>query len=173
MQIHVATTQAASDFALERQQSHLPSIAPTNPDAAKLSDTIVLLAAKTVVGEMEYVSEERLPLASVTATTNVKAMQVLYDDLDKLLERQPTLGYKVMRNVAKVACKSVSGMNKMFSNFGNVLDMYKSARQTSFTLDIQKSPSSSEEASPTILKPHSSSEDPSPVSGEPNARLAT
>lgn len=38
-----------------------------------------------VVGEMEYVSEERLPLASVTATTNVKAMQVAPRDITYLL----------------------------------------------------------------------------------------
>lgn len=61
MQIHVATTQAASDFALERQQSHLPSIAPTNPDAAKLSDTIVLLAAKTVLAFSAPLLSARLP----------------------------------------------------------------------------------------------------------------
>jgi len=29
---------------------------------------------------MEYVAEERLPLASVTATTSVKAMQVLQEN---------------------------------------------------------------------------------------------
>ena len=74
--VHVATAAAAKDIEQERQRSNLPTLAPTVPDLVRLSDTIVLLAAKTVVGEMEYVSEERFPLASVSATSPVKAMQV-------------------------------------------------------------------------------------------------
>lgn len=101
-------------------------------------DTLVLLGKNSVVGEMEFVQfetpEGRDPppvAATVTATTDVKAREVPFALFKSLLDANPPLGYKIMTNIARIAAKGVAQMNRQFSHFGQVLDMYASNRNKS------------------------------------------
>uniref|UniRef100_A0A7S1GW29 cGMP-dependent protein kinase n=2 Tax=Hemiselmis andersenii TaxID=464988 RepID=A0A7S1GW29_HEMAN len=94
-------------------------------------DTIVLLGKNSVVGEMEFVQFDAEPpavAATVTATTAVRSREVPYDLFKKLLDGNPQLGYKIMTNIARIAAKGLAQMNRQFSHFGQVLDMYANNR---------------------------------------------
>jgi len=123
--------QFISDLAVTRSAAETATqgVGGVGPAAKNgTRDVIVLLAAKTVVGEMEFVAKD-VRLATVTATTQVKATEVPYRELRLLLDRDVSLGYKVMTNIARIAARGVAQMNKMFSNFGSVLDLYANSRQ--------------------------------------------
>mmetsp|Transcript_57761 Transcript_57761/g.135863 ORF Transcript_57761/g.135863 Transcript_57761/m.135863 type:complete len:803 (-) Transcript_57761:221-2629(-) len=126
--------QFISELAVTRSAGETATGVVENQDIAQAAakngtrDVIVLLAAKTVVGEMEFVANEKR-LATVTATTPVKATEVPYRELKVLLDRDVALGYKVMTNIARIAARGVAQMNKMFSNFGSVLDLYEQSRK--------------------------------------------
>ena len=58
-------------------------------------EVVVLLAAKTMVGELELTSPDKVRNTAVTATRRVVGHEIRYDDLRALLERDVSLGYKV------------------------------------------------------------------------------
>lgn len=58
-------------------------------------EVVVLLAAKTMVGELEFTSPDKVRNTAVTATRTVIGHEIRYDDLRALLERDVSLGYKV------------------------------------------------------------------------------
>jgi len=122
------TSSMANSPPRKGSQPELPRVA--DEDAAhQQKDIIVVLEAKTVVGEMELVNPDKTRFATVTALTPLKTREIPYADFKALMERDYALGYKVMTNIARVAARSVYEMNKKYSDCGAALDLYANSFQ--------------------------------------------
>jgi hypothetical protein len=67
--------------------------------------------------------------------TRATPSQVPFDLFKNLLDSNPQLGYRVMANIAKIAAKGLAQMNRQFSHFTQVLDMYANNRIKSMSDD--------------------------------------
>ena len=81
---------------------------------------------KPLFGEMSLFDKEDLRTASVKAITECKLAQIMSDDLLAICDEYPDIGYKVMKNLAKILCKRLAETNqnvlKLTTAFSLVLE---------------------------------------------------
>jgi len=81
---------------------------------------------KPLFGEMSLFDKEDLRSASVKAITECKLAQIMSDDLLAICDEYPDIGYKVMKNLAKILCKRLVETNqnvlKLTTAFSLVLE---------------------------------------------------
>jgi len=94
---------------------------------ARDRDVVVLLAAKTMVGELEFTSPDKIRNLACTAITTVVGSEIKYAALHQLLEQNIHLGYKVMKNIARITSIRLRRMNQIYSDAGTALQMYANA----------------------------------------------
>ena len=67
---------------------------------------------KPLFGEMSLFDKEDLRSASVKAITECKLAQLMSDDLLAICDKYPDIGYKVMKNLAKILSKRLVETNQ-------------------------------------------------------------
>ena len=81
---------------------------------------------KPLFGEMSLFDKEDLRSASVKAITECKLAQLMSDDLLAICDKYPDIGYKVMKNLAKILSKRLVETNqnvlKLTTAFSLVLE---------------------------------------------------
>ena len=81
---------------------------------------------KPLFGEMSLFDKEDLRSASVKAITECKLAQIMSDDLLAICDEYPDIGYKVMKNLAKILSKRLVETNqnvlKLTTAFSLVLE---------------------------------------------------
>ena len=110
------------------EEARLVKSAADGPGGEADREVVVLLAAKTMVGELEFTSPDKVRNTAVTATRTVIGHEIRYDDLRALLEREVNLGYKVMSNIARITSIRLRRMNKIYADAGAALQLYANAR---------------------------------------------
>lgn len=88
-------------------------LAMANEDAGF---NIITLNPGEVIGEMAFI-EEGLRAATVIAETNVLLLTWKASVWRKICETEPTIGYPLVLNIAKILCRRLRFMNqKIFDN---------------------------------------------------------
>ena len=90
-------------------------------------EVIVLLAAKTMVGELELMSPDKTRNAAVTATCTVQGYEISFKALMDLAKRDINLGFKIMSNIARITCIRLRRMNDIYADASAALQLYANA----------------------------------------------
>ena len=93
-------------------------------------ETIILLGAKTMIGELEFASGTRRHSASCTASMTVVGHEIEHSALRALCEKDLVLGYKVMRNIARICAVRLERTLKINSDTVAALQMCAKKRNT-------------------------------------------
>ena len=93
-------------------------------------ETIILLGAKTMIGELEFASGTRRHSASCRASMTVVGHEIEHSALRALCEKDLVLGYKVMRNIARICAVRLHRTLKINSDTVAALQMCTKKRNT-------------------------------------------
>jgi CRP-like cAMP-binding protein len=93
-------------------------------------ETIILLGAKTMIGELTFASGTRRHSASCRASMTVVGHEIEHSALRALCEKDLVLGYKVMRNIARICAVRLERTLKINSDTVAALQMCAKKRNT-------------------------------------------
>ena len=93
-------------------------------------ETIILLGAKTMIGELTFASGTRRHSASCRASMTVVGHEIEHSALRSLCEKDLVLGYKVMRNIARICAVRLERTLKINSDTVAALQMCAKNRNT-------------------------------------------
>jgi len=88
--------------------------------ATSTGDLITRLQPGAIVGEIGLFSKE-MRTASVLSDGESKMVKICGDNLNQLLDSEPTIGVKVLRNVGKTLCEHLRSSNIQLETVLSVL----------------------------------------------------
>ena len=121
---------ARDELDLSRQQDESAHDADKHEDDEGERETIILLGAKTMIGELTFASGTRRHSASCRASMTVVGHEIEHSALRALCEKDLVLGYKVMRNIARICAVRLERTLKINSDTVAALQMCAKKRNT-------------------------------------------
>ncbi len=113
-----------------RQQDESAHDTDKHEDDEGEREIVILLGAKTMIGELEFASGTRRHSASCTASMTVVGHEIEHSALRALCEKDLVLGYKVMRNIARICAVRLERTLKINSDTVAALQMCSQKRNT-------------------------------------------
>ena len=113
-----------------RQQDESARDTDKHEDDEGERETIILLGAKTMIGELTFASGTRRHSASCRASMTVVGHEIEHSALRALCEKDLVLGYKVMRNIARICAVRLERTLKINSDTVAALQMCTKKRNT-------------------------------------------